>query len=161
MDMIPDPQERKNAAESYFRQGYNCTQSVLMAYSDYLGENAGVILKAGTPLGGGMGRLREVCGAVSAMFLILGSLYGYDTPETGNAKTELYSRVQALAECFEKRHGTIVCRELLGLPAGHDSPEATPRTEEFYRKRPCGGLIGDAAEILAEYIREHPPENIG
>ena len=159
MGKIPEPAERKLMAETYFRQGYNCAQAVLLTFSDLLGADAETVLRAGTPLGGGMGRLREVCGAVSAMFMILGMLYGYETPETGTAKTVLYGRVQELAGNFEKRFGSIVCRELLGLPDGHDTPEASPRTEDFYQKRPCGEFIGAAAGILAAYIRDNPPED--
>lgn len=160
MNIIPDPTERAEAAEAYFKQGYNCAQSVIMTFTDLLGDKAMTVLKAGTPLGGGMGRLREVCGAVSGMFLILGMLYGYETAETAEVKTELYARVQLLAGQFEDRFGSIVCRELLGLPAGHDSPEATPRTAEFYQNRPCVKFIGAAAGILAEYIRNNPPEDM-
>lgn len=153
-----DPNEREQTAEAFFEQGYNCTQSILMTFTDLMGEDAGPVLRAGVTLGGGMGRLREVCGAVSGMFLVLGTLYGYETAGTGKLKTELYTRVQKTAESFEKTYGTLICRELLGLPAGHDTPEATPRTAEFYQNRPCGKIIGTAAAILAEYILEHPPE---
>lgn len=158
MNRRPDPTERAQTAEAYFEQGYNCTQSILLTFSDLMGEDAGAVLRAGVTLGGGMGRLREVCGAVSGMFLVLGTLYGYETAGTGKLKTELYARVQETAESFEKTYGTLICRDLLGLPAGHDTPEATPRTAEFYQNRPCGKIIGTAAAILSEYILEHPPE---
>ena len=102
-----------------------------------------------------MGRLREVCGAVSGMFLAAGLLYGYEGPETGRPKAEHYARIQELARRFEERHGAIVCRELLGLKARREGPVPEARTAEYYRKRPCPEIIGDAAEILEEYIREN------
>ncbi len=104
-----------------------------------------------------MGRLREVCGSVSGMFMVAGLLYGYDGPETGAPKAELYARIQELASRFEAKNGSIVCREILGLGVGHDSPAPEARTPEYYRKRPCPEIIGDAAEILDEYIRDNPP----
>lgn len=153
-----NPEERRKAAEENFLQGYNCAQSILNAFADLLPEEGKLLLKAGSPLGGGMGRLREVCGAISASFLMLGALYGYDTPETGDRKVELYTRVQEVANAFEKRHETIVCRELLGLSDRHSGPVPDVRTPAYYDKRPCAALIGDAAEILANYISEHPTE---
>lgn len=147
--------DRRKAAEQYFTEGYNCTQSILMTFRDLLPEGSDILLRAGSPLGGGMGRLREVCGSVTGMFLILGALTGYDTPETGERKIELYSRVQELADRFEKRYGSIVCRDLLGLAAGHDSPVPETRTKAYYQKRPCKEIIGTAAEILSEYLSEN------
>ena len=150
--------DRRKAAEQYFTAGYNCTQSILMTFRDLLPEGSDILLRAGSPLGGGMGRLREVCGSVTGMFLILGALVGYDTPETGERKTELYRQVQELADRFEKRYGSIVCRDLLGLNAGHDSPIPEARTEAYYQKRPCKEIIGTAAEILSEYLCENETE---
>ena len=159
MQSLIVPEERRKAAEEYFMQGYNCAQSILNTFADLLPADGKILLKAGSPLGGGMGRLREVCGAISASFLMLGALYGYDTPETGDKKVELYTRVQDVATAFEKRHETIVCRELLGLPDKHSGPVPDVRTPAYYDKRPCTALIGDAAEILAKYILEHPIED--
>lgn len=103
-----------------------------------------------------MGRLREVCGSVSGMFLAAGLLYGYDGPETGKVKAEHYARIQELAHAFEERNGSIVCRELLGLKVKHDESTPSARTADYYRKRPCKELIGMSAEILEEYICSHP-----
>lgn len=145
---------RREAAENYFRQGYNCSQSVALAFADLTGADKSLLLKAASPFGGGMGRLREVCGAVSGMLLVAGVIFGYDTPDTGAAKAELYAGVQELAGKFEEKHGSIVCRRLLGLGEGRDTPAPSPRTPDFYKKRPCAQLIGDAAELLDEFIRE-------
>ena len=145
----------RDRAVHLFMEGYNCAQAVLLAFSDILPLDQETLSKLASPFGGGMGRLRETCGAVSGMLLAAGLLYGYAGPETGNIKTELYTRVQSLASEFEVRHGSLTCRDLLGLSVRHDRPEASPRTPDFYEKRPCAGFIGDAAEILEAFIREH------
>ena len=106
-----------------------------------------------------MGRLREVCGSVSGMFMVAGLLYGYDGPETGQKKSEHYARIQELARRFEEKHGTIICREMLGLTVHHDVPVPEKRTEEYYKKRPCAEIIGDAAEILEQFIKESDTRN--
>ncbi len=104
-----------------------------------------------------MGRLREVCGSVTGMFMIAGILYGYDGPETGQVKADHYARIQELARRFEETHGSIVCREMLGLSVRHDVPVPEARTQEYYKKRPCPEIIGDAADLLEQYIKENPP----
>ena len=101
-----------------------------------------------------MGRLREVCGAVSGMFMVCGLLKGYTGPETGPAKAEHYERIQALAASFTEKNGTIICRELLGLDHKQDAPVPEKRTEQFFQSRPCADLVGDAAEIAALYLAE-------
>ena len=150
---------RREAAMDYFIQGYNCSQSVVLAFADLLDLDESALMKLSSSFGGGMGRLREVCGSVSSMFIVAGLLYGYDTPETGQIKAEHYAKIQALAAEFEKKHGSIVCRELLGLSTKHDAPTPTPRTPDFYTKRPCKEIIGDAAEILEHFIMEVSNEN--
>ncbi len=146
---------RKERAMNYFLQGFNCTQSVLLAFEELLPEeNREDFIRMASGFGGGMGRLREVCGSVSGMFLVAGLKYGYSGPETGAKKTELYSRIQELAHRFEKQNGSIVCRELLGLSVKEESPVPEARTEEYYKKRPCKELIGMAAEILEKFMAE-------
>ncbi len=145
---------RREMAVANFMKGYNCTQSVVLAFADMLPVNESDILKMASSFGGGMGRLREVCGAVSGMFIVIGLLYGYDGPETGPVKAEHYKRVQELAHRFEEKHGSIVCRELLGLSVKREAPTPEARTKEYYKKRPCPEIIGDAAQILEEYIKE-------
>ncbi len=145
---------RKQAAMRYFLEGYNCAQSVVLAFKDLVDMDEDTLLKVACSFGGGMGRLREVCGSVSGMFIIAGLLYGYSGPETGDVKKEHYARIQQLAHSFEEKHGSIVCRELLGLNVKHDVPEPEARTKEYYVKRPCRTIIGDAVEILEDFLKE-------
>ena len=147
---------RREAAMANFKNGYNCSQSIVLAFEDLLPVDGKQMLKLASSFGGGMGRLREVCGSVSGMFMIAGLLYGYDGPETGQVKADHYARIQELAHRFEEEHGSIVCREMLGLNVKHDVPVPEARTAEYYKKRPCAEIIGDAAEILEQYINEHP-----
>ncbi|MBO6163190.1 MAG: C_GCAxxG_C_C family protein [Eubacterium sp.] len=147
---------RREAAMENFKKGYNCSQAIVLAFADMLPVDRTLLLRLASSFGGGMGRLREVCGSVSGMFMIAGLLYGYDGPETGQIKAEHYAGIQELAKRFEEKHGTIICREMLGLSVRHDVPTPEARTAEYYKKRPCAEIIGDAAEILEQYIREHP-----
>lgn len=149
--MIMENEYSKKAVE-LFREGYNCAQSVFCAFAEDLGLDFETALKLSSSFGGGMGRLREVCGAVSAMFMIAGLKYGYTTPNNDEIKGEHYARIQELAKRFTEKHGTIICRELLGLDVKHDSPIPSQRTEQYYKDRPCEGIIRDAARITAEYI---------
>ncbi len=146
---------RREAAMANFMKGYNCSQSIVLAFADMLDIDEKSLLKMSSSFGGGMGRLREVCGSVSGMFMVAGLLYGYDGPETGQVKADHYKRIQELAHRFEEQHGSIVCRELLGLNVRHDVPVPEARTTEYYKKRPCPEIIGDAAEILDQFIKEN------
>lgn len=148
--------DREKLARDYFYEGYNCSQAIVLAFSDLLKLDKSELLKIASVFGGGMGRLREVCGSVSGMLIVLGLLYGYDTLETGEVKKNLYERVQELALKFEKDNGSIICRELLGLNIKHDDPTPSQRTGDFYHHRPCQDKIGYAARILEEYINNHP-----
>jgi C_GCAxxG_C_C family probable redox protein len=143
-------------AMANFLKGYNCSQSIVLAFADMLPVDEALLLKLASSFGGGMGRLREVCGSVSGMFMVAGMLYGYDGPETGQVKADHYARIQELARRFEEKHGSIVCREMLGLNVKREAPTPEARTEEYYKKRPCAEIIGDAAEILDQYIKENP-----
>ena len=141
-----------------FMQGYNCAQAVAVAFCDVTGLTPAFAAKMASSFGGGMGRLREVCGAVSGMLLVAGLLYGYEPDENGDdtAKRAHYQLVQQLAGAFREEHGSIVCREILKNPPSDPNP--TPRTAEFYRKRPCVRMVMTAARILDAYIAEHPVE---
>ena len=112
-------------------------------------------LQISAGFGGGFGRMREVCGAFSGITLVLGALYGSDDPAK---KTALYTDVQALAAEYKARNGrgSMICKELLGLKEPEGSPVASPRTPEYYKKRPCPELCRLAADIMAEYIAAHP-----
>ena len=148
----------RNTAEEYFLQGYNCAQSVVLAFSYLIKEKTGIdesqLVRMVSPFGGGMGRLREVCGAVSGMFFVLGALEGYDNPKDNTSKTGLYEDVQLLAERFEKENGSIICRNLLGLKEGRENPVPEERSEEYYRRRPCAEMVRSAAEILDDFLHE-------
>ena len=138
-------------AKALFTEGYNCAQAVFAAFSDVTGIEFETALRLSSGFGGGMGRMREVCGAVSGMFMVLDAVEGYTSPTDDVAKKELYAKVQKLAGEFKAENGSIICRELLG-----DTPSSTPtpteRTPEFYRKRPCGELVEMAADIVAEHL---------
>ena len=140
-------------AAELFVGGYNCAQAVAVAFSDVTGLDAKTSAKLISSFGGGMGRMREVCGAVSGMLFVAGILYGYDTPDD-TAKKAHYARVQELAGNFREQVGSIVCRELLRDPPSDPNP--TPRTAEFYKVRPCARFVVLAAQILDEYIDAHP-----
>ena len=143
-------------AEGLFLEGYNCAQSLFVAFRDVTGYDKAHAARLASAFGGGIGRMREVCGAVSGMMMVLGLLYGYETPGDDAAKKELYQLVQAQAGAFRDQTGTILCREL--LKNAPSDPNPTPRTAEFYASRPCGRVIRLAARLLDDYIREHPPK---
>ena len=140
-------------AMQLFREGYNCSQSVFLAFQDKYDMDEKTALRLSSSFGGGMGRLREVCGTVSGMFMTAGILYGYESPKDRMAKTEHYTRIQELAGKFREINHSIVCRELLGLSVLTDSPIPSERTDEYYKKRPCVELVGIAAAIMEEYIQ--------
>lgn len=139
-------------AKDLFQSGYNCAQSVFAAYAEELGMDFETALKVSSSFGAGMGRLREVCGTVSGMFMVVGLALGYSTNANKAEKTEHYKRIQYLAAEFEKMNGSIICRELLGLDHKKDSPTPSDRTTEYYKKRPCKELVGDACKILDKYL---------
>lgn len=138
-------------AKALFREGYNCSQSVIAAFAEPLGLDFDVALKLGASFGGGMGRLRETCGAVSGMLMAAGLEKGYTSPKDDTAKQAHYELVQSLVGTFRKTYGTIQCRELLGGTVS-DSPVPTPRTPDFYQTRPCEAIIGECARICAEAL---------
>lgn len=149
---------KKEKAMQSFLDGYNCSQCMILAFEDVITQYSDIdihtALKIASPFGGGMGRLREVCGSVSGMFMILGYIEGYTEAKDYDGKKKLYEDIQEVAKRYEAANGSIICRELLGLDVKRQ--EATPekRTEEYYRCRPCAEKIGSAAEILEEYLKE-------
>lgn len=143
-------------AKKLFEEGYNCSQSVALAFADKYDIDEKTMLKLSSSFGGGMGKLREVCGAVSGMFMVAGLLYGYDTPNDFDKKKDHYARIQELAAEFRERNDSILCRELLGLDGQEESSVPAKRTEEYYQKRPCAELVAIAAAIMDAYIKENP-----
>lgn len=144
----------KEKARELFKQGYNCSQAVFCAFAEELGIDFETAAKLSSSFGGGMGRLREVCGAVSGMFMVAGLKYGNTSPTDNETKKEHYARIQELAKRFRDQNGSIVCRELLGLNHKSDNPTPEKRTEEYYKKRPCDELVAMAADIIEKYIIE-------
>ena len=144
-------------AFTLFHEGYNCSQAVTAAFAREMGVSEEQALKLSVGFGGGMGRMREVCGAFSGMVLVLSGLYGSADP---SRKTEMYAEIQALATRYKQENGgnSIICRELLGLDKPEGDPHASPRTDAYYKKRPCAELCRIAADELAEYIAAHPLE---
>lgn len=142
-------------AYELFMSGFNCSQSVFAAFCDVTGLDFDLALRLSSSFGGGIGRLREVCGAVSGMLMAAGVLYGYSIPGDYDVKSDHYKLVQELAGQFKKETGSIICRELLGLDGASD-PVSPVRTKEFFDTRPCPKIIPIAAKILDDYIKEHP-----
>ena len=143
-------------ARSLFTQGANCAQSVAGAFAAECGltEEQAMIMASG--FGGGVGRLREVCGAVSGMVLVLNILYGSGDPADKAAKDAQYARIREAVAPFREKAGTMICRELLGLEKGQEEPpRSDPRNAAYYANRPCAGLVALAAEITAKFIAEH------
>lgn len=145
-------------AMEYFKKGYNCSQSLVISFAKECGLEESMLLRMSSSFGAGMGRMREVCGAVSGMFLVAGLIYGYDSPTDQEKKTEHYRRIQELAARFREENGSIVCRELLGFTGTEFSPVPEQRTKEYYQKRPCGQLVAMAATILEEYMEQNQIE---
>lgn len=145
---------KADSAEELFRLGYNCSQSVYAAFAEDLGMSVEEAAKRASPFGAGFGKLREVCGAVSGMVLVLGDLCGYQDPTDAAGKQALYALVQRLCGSFEKSEGSLICRELLGLAKGEDLAEPAVRTEEYYQSRPCVGACRRAAELLEAYLTD-------
>lgn len=143
-------------AAELFLQGYNCAQAVAVAFCDMTGLDPVFSARMASSFGGGMGRLREVCGAVSGMLMVAGLVYGYDVPGDDVSKKKHYALVQDLAEQFRQEAGSIVCREILKNPPSDPNP--TPRTAAFYAQRPCARMVMLAGRILDAYMAENPPE---
>ena len=142
-------------AKQNFLNGYNCSQAVLLAFCEDFGLEKETALKISEPFGGGMGRMREVCGTVTGMFMVLGLAMGNSDANDGSTKKNVYKSVQELAEKFKQDNGSIICRELLGLQkANKESYVPSERTTEYYKKRPCPELCKYAADILEEYLKE-------
>lgn len=143
-------------ARENFLKGYNCAQSVAIAFAAEMGKSEEEVARLASSFGGGMGRLREVCGAVSGALLVYGALRGYSDPTDGDAKKRHYASVQDFAERFKAEHETIVCRELLKNIAlkKEGSSEPEERTPEYYRTRPCARFVETAARILEDMLAE-------
>ena len=152
---------KADRAEELFRMGYNCSQSVYAAFAEELGMSVEEAAKRASPFGAGFGKLREVCGAVSGMVLVLGDLCGYQDPTDAAGKQALYALVQQMCGSFAASEGSLICRDLLGLAKGEDLAEPAVRTEEYYQSRPCVGACRRAAEILEAEMESLTAEILG
>lgn len=150
--MKVNPEERAERARQYFLEGYNCAQAVFLTYQDFTPLDPTTVATIAAPFGGGMGRLREVCGTVSGMLMVASYLQPNPQPNDAPNKKACYQMVQSLAEAFRRENGSIVCRELLGLTVEKEEPTPSPRTEEYYRRRPCAEYVAIAARIVGEHI---------
>ena len=144
--------EKGALAKTYFEEGYNCAQAVLLAFREEAGLDQTQAARITSTFGGGMGKMREVCGAVTGMFMADGLIEGYDDPKAKEEKAEVYARVRALADAFKAENYSIICRELLidvETAAGNEPEE---RTQAYYERRPCGAYVESAARIFARSL---------
>lgn len=146
--------KHSDIAVELFLKGYNCTQSVLGAFSVELGLDFEQAIKLASSFGAGMGRLREVCGALTGEFMVAGLIFGYTDEKDRKAKTEHYKLIQEIAQYFENKNGSIICRELLGLQTKKSHPVPQKRDSNYYKKRPCKELVRLAAEHMDELIEK-------
>ena len=146
-----DIEKRAQRAVELFKQGYNCSQSVFAACADLYGmDDEQMALRLSASFGGGIGRMRMVCGAASGMFMLAGLEKGSCTPHDNNGKMANYAFVQQLAGEFNSTYGSLICAELLGLAPRPEEPKPAERTQQYYEKRPCSELVGEAVRI---YLR--------
>ena len=146
-------QQKADKAKALFKQGYNCSQSVLGAWCEEVGLDIDTALKISCGFGAGMGRMREVCGACTGAFMVIGLKFGTTDGSDAKAKGENYEIIQKFAARFKEENGfdSIICRELLGLD-GPSKPQPDKRTNEYYKKRPCVEMVGLASGLLGEFI---------
>ena len=154
--------ERVEKAKALFREGFNCSQSVVAAYADLYGYTPEQALRMSAAFGGGIGRMRMTCGAANGMFMLAGLHNGSATPHDSEGKMANYAFVQQLAGEFKAKYGSLVCAELLGLapkgstmeylPAEALRPRPEERTQQYYEKRPCVEMIAEAVRIYLRNI---------
>lgn len=145
-------ESRVKEAVKTFESGYTCAQSVFVTYADLFGMDRETALRLSSPMGGGIGRMREVCGTVSSMALLAGLKEGNIDPENEEGKERIYLLTRKLAEKFKEKHGTIICRELLGIEGMEESARPSKRTADYYAARPCSRLVETASEIIEEIL---------
>ena len=148
--------DHSERAKQNFLSGYSCAQAVLLAFSDLTGLDEKTALLISSSFGGGMGRMRETCGAFCGIIMVAGLLYGYTDPKAFDMKSEHYKRVQELAAAFREKNGSIICREMLGAAGADKNPTPEKRTAEYYKKRPCPEICANAAKALDDYIEKNP-----
>ena len=142
-------------AEKLVREGYNCGQAVVGAFAEEMGLSLEAAMKVSAGLGGGLCRMREACGAVSGAIVVLGSARGNDDPEDYANKAYVYALGQQMCFRFQDQFRTLNCGKLLGLPEGSVGSMPTPRSPDFYEKRPCLKYIRAMAEILEDTLKNN------
>lgn len=145
---------RAARAKALFNEGFNCCQATLIAFDDLTGLDRETSVKLASGFGGGIGRLREVCGTFTGVCMALGMIAGNKDPNDAESKKEEYATIQRLAAKFAEDNGSIICRELLGLEKKSD-PTPDKRTSEYYRKRPCSELCAYAAQLLEDALAKN------
>lgn len=144
--------ERVERAVTLFKSGFNCSQSVVAAFADLYGFTEEQALRMSASFGGGIGRMRQTCGAACGMFLLAGLDCGSTDGADREGKSHNYAIVQQLANDFKQINGSLICAELLGLKKPEGSPEAEQRTEAYYKKRPCVEMVRTGARLFADYL---------
>ena len=150
-------EERIEKAIALFKEGFNCSQAVVAAFADQYGFTREQALKMSASFGGGIGRMRETCGAACGLFMLAGLETGSTDGADREGKATNYALVQELAKEFTLRNGALKCADLLGLSKKEpvvSTPEA--RTDQYYAKRPCVKMVEEAARIWSEYLEKHP-----
>lgn len=146
---------RVEKAKTLFKQGFNCSQSVFAACADIYGiEDEALALRLSASFGGGIGRMRQTCGAACGMFLLAGLANGSATAGDAEGKKQNYELVQHLAEKFKQENSSLICAELLGIAPKPQEPTPEPRTEAYYQKRPCVDMVASAVRIYLENLQE-------
>lgn len=146
-------QTKAQIAKEYFLQGYNCAQSVMLAFAPDFNLDKETALRISSSFGGGVGGQREVCGAISAAVMIAGLKYGYTDPKDHEKKAALYKKIQKLSTAFKEEYGSIICRDLLAL--NKNTPAPQKRTPEYYKNRPCANFVYSAAKNLEDYFNQN------
>jgi C_GCAxxG_C_C family probable redox protein len=145
--------DRVEKAVELFKSGYNCSQAVIGAFCDEFGMDFETAMRVSEGFGGGMGRMRLTCGAVSGMFMLVGLKYSKAEGGDIETRTKIYETVQKLAKEFEEKNGSIVCGDLLGINKPKDDGAVpTTRSESFYKKRPCAKCVEDCAILVCDYL---------
>ena len=144
--------ERSERAVALFKAGASCSQAVVAAFADRIGMDEAAAMRMASGFGGGIGRMREVCGVMCGLTMLAGMRRGNAAPEDAEGKKAVYALVQELAAAFRAEFGSIICRQLLGLEKPEGDPTPAPRTEQYYRKRPCSDFVAFGASLAEKLI---------
>ena len=156
--MRKELEERVARAVDNFMQGYGCCQSVVAAFADLYGLDETMAKRIAAGFGGGVGRMRMMCGAVSGIVILVGLDCGQTEGTDRQGKSACYKVVQQLLAESKEENGSLICAELLGLkgPVPMGNYVASERTKEYYKQRPCAAKVESAARIFARYLDQKP-----